>query len=77
MKRMAWVARVTADVQASHAPLQAELTKEEIMELRRIEKERLEISQMRRLGMDIPRSMGVRMEEVVRESVADMNLFHS
>jgi hypothetical protein len=47
------------------------------MELRRLEKERLEISQMRRMGMEIPRSMGVRMEEVIRESVADMNHFHS
>lgn len=66
-----------ADKQASHVPLQAELTVEEIQELRRVEKERLEISQMRRMGMEIPRSMGVRMEEVVRESVADMNHFHS
>ena len=40
------------------------LSREEIGELRRIERERMEIGKRRILGLDVPRSMGVRTEEV-------------
>jgi hypothetical protein len=40
------------------------LSRAEIAELRRIEAERIEIGKRRVLGLDVPRNMGVRTEEV-------------
>ena len=40
------------------------LSRGEIAELRRIQAERQEIGQRRLLGLDVPRNMGVRTEEV-------------
>lgn len=45
------------------------LTQEEVEELRRVERERVEIGRMRLLGINVPREMGVRREHVNLEDV--------
>lgn len=59
----------TADMKAhatKHKKLSAEqesyLSREQLMELRRVQNERIEIGRMKRLGMDIKQNMGVRMD---------------
>jgi hypothetical protein len=66
-----------ADKQATHLPDEADLTREEIVELRRLEKERVEASKRRQLGLEVPKNLGVRMVEVPIETWKDPNLFHS
>ncbi|KAF9234189.1 hypothetical protein BU15DRAFT_52917 [Melanogaster broomeanus] len=39
------------------------MSKEQLMELRKIQNERVEIGRMKRLGMDVKQNMGVRMDE--------------
>jgi hypothetical protein len=69
--------RDRADVQATHLPDESDLTREEIVELRRLEKERIEAAKRRQLGLEVPKNLGVRMEEKQRELWQDPNLFHS
>ncbi|KIK16329.1 hypothetical protein PISMIDRAFT_30907 [Pisolithus microcarpus 441] len=59
----------TADMKAhatKHKKLSAEqesyLSREQLLELRRVQNERIEIGRMKRLGMDIKQNMGVRMD---------------
>ncbi|KAI6159173.1 hypothetical protein EDD17DRAFT_1614239 [Pisolithus thermaeus] len=59
----------TADMKAhatKHKKLSAEqesyLSREQLMELRKVQNERIEIGRMKRLGMDIKQNMGVRMD---------------
>jgi len=40
------------------------LTREEVEELRQVERERVEMIRLRQLGIDIPRTMGVRADYV-------------
>jgi hypothetical protein len=58
-------------------PDEADLTREEIVELRRLERERVEASKRRQLGLEIPKNLGVRTVEVPIETWQDPNLFHS
>ena len=55
--------------QAGYEKPSKELSREEVMELRRVEQERIEIGQRRLLGLDIPRHFGVRTEEVDRATL--------
>ncbi|EIW69790.1 hypothetical protein TREMEDRAFT_29770, partial [Tremella mesenterica DSM 1558] len=53
-------------MKARYGPRESDLTREEILELRKIQKERSEIGKMRILGMSVPKEMGVRTKEVDR-----------
>lgn len=41
------------------------LSREQLMELRKVQNERIEIGRMKRLGMDIKQNMGVRMDSTM------------
>ena len=51
-------------VKALDSKSKADLTKEDILELRRVQAERHEIAKMRALGLEVPREMGVRTERI-------------
>ena len=50
--------------QSQSVKKEAVLSRAELEELRRIEAERVEVGKRRQLGLDIPRHLGVRTEEV-------------
>lgn len=47
----------------TNEPQESYLSPQEVVELRRIEAERTEISKRRLLGMNVPKNMGVRTED--------------